>query len=150
PALMLACALVVDRAWSGVTLLATRIGSYGFVVPVVIVLAVALRDNVHDYFDVQIVQRQPAGPFTLLSTYARSINDQYRLYVVGRDDWTLNYDTPRFLVPSPDAVDVRSAPLTLPLGQIPQSKGVAFVVENAANDFAQRMSAIRGTYTSGR
>src|SRR5207253_1670096 len=100
-------------------------------------------------FDVQVVERQPAGRFTLLSTYARSIQDRYRLYVIGSPDWTLNYETPRFLVPNPDAVDVRAAPLALPLDRIPSSKGVAFLVENGANDFTQRLLTIRGTYPDG-
>ena len=141
---------MLDRAWLGVTRLAGRLGTYLFAVPVAVVLGLALQGNVHDYFDIQIVERQPAGRFTLLSNYAASINASYRLYVIGRDDWTLSYDTPRFLVPGPDAVDVRNAPLVLPLDRIPASKGVAFLVENNPADFEQRMNAIRRAYPGGR
>jgi hypothetical protein len=105
---------------------------------------------VHDYFDVQVVERQPASRFTVLSNYAASINATYRLYVIGRPDWTLMYDTPRFLIPNPDAVDVRNAAVALPLDRIPSSKGVAFLVENGADDFTQRMDAIRGAYPDAR
>ena len=150
PALVLAAALVLDRAWLGVTSLVGRFGTYAFALPVVVLLGLALQGNVHDYFDIQIVQRQPASRFTLLSTYSRSIVDRYRLYVIGRPDWTLNYDTPRFLVPNPDAVDVRTAPLALPLERIPSSKGVAFLVERGTDDYAQRMDGIRHAYPDGQ
>jgi hypothetical protein len=150
PALVLAAALMLDRAWRGVTRLAGSAGTYAFAAPVVVLLGLALQANVHDYFDLQVVQRQPASRFTLLSTYARSMEDRYRLYVIGRGDWTLNYDTPRFLVPNPDAVDVRNAPLALPLEHIPISKGVAFLIERGADDYAQRMDAIRRTYPAGQ
>jgi hypothetical protein len=149
PALVLAAALVLDSAWRGITRLSGRVGTYLFAVPVVVLLGLALQGNVHDYFDVQVVERQPAGRFTLLSTYARSIEDRYRLYVIGRPDWTLNYETPRFLVPNPDAVEVRNAALALPLDRIPSSKGVAFLVENGTDDFAQRMVSIRAAYPDG-
>jgi 4-amino-4-deoxy-L-arabinose transferase-like glycosyltransferase len=150
PGLMLAPALVLDRAWLGVTALAGRVGTYVFAVPVAVLLGLALQGNVHDYFDIQVVERQPAGRFTLLANYAGSINASYRLYVIGRDDFTLDYDTPRFLVPLPDAIDIRSAPLALPLDRIPANKGVAFLVENSADDFAQRINAIRRAYPDGR
>jgi len=149
PALVLAPALILESAWRGVTRLSGRVGTYVFAVPVVVLLGLALQGNVHDYFDVQVVQRQPAGRFTLLSTYAASIAERYRLYVIGSPDWTLNYETPRFLVPNPDAVDVRAGPLALPLDRIPSSKGVAFLVENGAADFAQRMVTIRTAYPDG-
>jgi hypothetical protein len=150
PALVLAAALMLDRAWRGVTNLTGHVGTYAFAAPVVLLLGLALQGNVHDYFDVQIVQRQPANRFTVLSTYVRSIGDRYRMYVIGRPDWTLNYDTPRFLVPNPDAVDVRTGPLALPLERIPGSKGVAFLVESGTDDFAQRMDGIRRTYPQGQ
>jgi hypothetical protein len=149
PALVLAPALMLERAWRGVSNLAGSIGTYAFAVPVVVLLGLALQANVHDYFDIQIVERQPATRFTLLSNYASSIGDRYRLYVIGRSDWTLNYDTPRFLVPNPDAVDVRNAPLALPLERIPVTKGVAFLVENGSDVYAQRMDAIRLAYPGG-
>jgi hypothetical protein len=149
PALVLAAALMLERAWQGVTLLSGHFGTYAFAVPVVALLGLALLGNVHDYFDIQVVLRQPASRFTLLSTYARSLDDRYRLYVIGRPDWTLNYDTPRFLVPNPDAVDVRDGALALPLEHIPRSKGVAFLVERGADDYAERLEAIRRTYPDG-
>jgi uncharacterized membrane protein len=150
PALMLAPALLLDRAWLGVTRLAGRMGTYAFAVPLALLLGLALQANVHDYFEVQVRDSQAAGRFTVLSKYAASINASYRLYVIGRGDWTLNYDTPHFLVPNADAVDVRNASLTLPLDRIPASKGVAFLVENGADDYAQRMSALQQNYPSGQ
>lgn len=150
PALVLAPALILETAWRGIAGLSARAGTYAFAVPVAVLLGLALQSNVHDYFDIQIVQRQPAGRFTLLSSYAASINPSYRLYVIGRNDWTLSYDTPRFLVPSPDAVDVRDGALALPLDRIPANKGVAFLVENTPADFEPRMNAIRRTYPGGR
>jgi hypothetical protein len=150
PALVLAAALVLDRAWNGVTRLVGSAGTYAFALPVVALLGLALQGNVHDYFDIQIVQRQPANRFTLLSTYARSIGERYRLYVIGRPDWTLTYDTPRFLVPNPDAVDIRTAQLTLPLERIPGGKGAAFLVERGTDDYTQRMDAIRRAYPGGQ
>ena len=150
PALVLAAAVVLHRAWQGVSRLAGRAGTYAFALPVVALLGLAMQGNVHDYFDIQIVQRQPANRFTLLSTYSRSIGERYRLYVIGRPDWTLTYDTPRFLVPNPDAVDVRTAPLALPLERIPTGKGAAFLVERGIDDYTQRMDAIRRAYPGGQ
>jgi 4-amino-4-deoxy-L-arabinose transferase-like glycosyltransferase len=150
PALMLGSALMVEQAWCGATRLGGRVGTYVFGVVGLIVLGLALHANLDDYFGVQVVQRQPATRFTLLSEYAAGLQNQYRLYVIGRSDWTLKYDTPRFLVPGPDAVDVRDAPLSLPLDQIPQDKGAAFLVENAADDYAQRMAAIESAYPGGQ
>jgi 4-amino-4-deoxy-L-arabinose transferase-like glycosyltransferase len=150
PALVLAPALMLDYAWRGVSSLTGRIGTYVFAVPVVVLLGLALQGNIHDYFQVQVVERQPAGRFSLLSNYASSIADRYRLYVIGRSDWTLNYDTPRFLVPTRDAVDVRTAPLALPLDRIPATAGVAFLVENSADDYVERMATIRRAYPDGQ
>jgi 4-amino-4-deoxy-L-arabinose transferase-like glycosyltransferase len=149
PALALAAALVLESAWRGLTRLAGLAGTYAFALPVLAVLGLALQANVHDYFDVQTVERQPAGRFTLLASYVQTLDERYRLYVIGRDDWTFNFETTRFLVPNPDAVDVRNEPLALPLDRIPSSKGVAFLVENAAPDYAQRLDAIRQAYPTG-
>jgi hypothetical protein len=150
PALVMAPALVLECAWQGASRLVGRSGTYVVGGLVAILLGLTLLANLHDYFEVQVLERQPAGRFTLLANYARSIADQYRLYVIGRPDWTLQYDTPRFLVPAPDAVDVRDRPLQLPLDDAPPHKGVAFLVENAAEDFPQRMQAIRAAYPHGR
>ncbi|GAC1321984.1 MAG: hypothetical protein NVSMB2_19110 [Chloroflexota bacterium] len=150
PAFALGAALMLDRAWQAVSSLYGRRATYLCAIPVAILLGLALRANIHDYFDVHVVAYQPAGRFTLLSTYALSINDRYQLYVIGLDDWTLTYSTPRFLIPNPDAVDVRNHSLALPLASIPTSKGVAFLVESAADDAAQRMDSIRAAYPDGR
>jgi hypothetical protein len=149
PAMVLVPALVLERAWVGLSTIGGRAVGFVFGAWVVALLGLALQANVHDYFDVQIVQRQPANRFTVLSNYARMTNDSYRLYVIGRSDWTLQYDTPRFLVPNPDAVDVRDKPLALPLSAIPSNKGVAFLVESGAQDFAARLNAIRTAYPQG-
>jgi 4-amino-4-deoxy-L-arabinose transferase-like glycosyltransferase len=150
PALAIGVALMLDRAWHGVTRLAGSIGTYAFGLPVVLLLGLALQGNVHDFFDLQVVQRQPAGRFTVLSTYAQTIADRYRLYAIGRDDWSLSNEASRFLLPNVDAVNVRNTSLSLPLAPIPSSKGVAFLVENGTTDYDQRMAAIQLAYPSGR
>jgi 4-amino-4-deoxy-L-arabinose transferase-like glycosyltransferase len=149
PALVLGPALILDRAWRGFTSLAGPIGTYAFAGPVIVVLGLALQANAHDYFDIQVVDRQPAGRFTVLANYAYSIGDRYRLYAIGRDDWSLTSEAPRFVNPNADAVNVRSQPLGLPLERIPNSKGVAFLVENSAGDYAARMDAIHRGYPAG-
>ena len=150
PALVLGPALLLDRTWHAVTSLAGRIGTYGFAIPVVAVLGLALQANMHDYFDVQVTQRQPAGRFTLLASYASAINDRYRLYAIGREDWSLRSEAPRFEIPNADAVNVRNGQLALPLDHIPSSKGVAFLVESGTDDFGDRMAAIHRSYPVGR
>jgi hypothetical protein len=40
--------------------------------------------------------------------------------------------------------------LDLPLARVPSNMGVAFLVENSADDYAQRMAAIRRSYPLGR
>jgi hypothetical protein len=149
PALVLGPALMVDYAWRAATFVFGRIGLYAFSVPVVLVLALALQANVHDYFDVQVVERQPANRFTLLARYAQTLADQYQLYAIGTDDWSLTSEAPRFLVPQADEVNVRGGPLALPLSSIPSTRGVAFLVENAAPDYAQRMADIHRWYPAG-
>ena len=73
PALVLGPALLLDRAWHAVTSLAGRIGTYGFAMPGGALLGLALQANMHDYFDVQVIERQPAGRFTLLASYAATL-----------------------------------------------------------------------------
>jgi hypothetical protein len=150
PGLLLGCALMVDSAWRGVERLIGRAGTYAVAAPVIVVLALALKANVHDYFDVQVVERQPANRFSLLAAYAQTIVDQYRIYTIGHDDWSMNSEAPRFVAPNADAVNVRDTPLGLPLAHLPANKGVAFVVENGAADFSQRMALIQQTYPRGR
>jgi 4-amino-4-deoxy-L-arabinose transferase-like glycosyltransferase len=150
PGLVLGPALLLEATWRGIGTLAGRRGTLAFGALVLVVLGLALQSNVHDYFDVQVTERAPADRFTLLAAYAQTLQDRYRLYTIGRDDWTLRYETPRFLVPNVDAVDVRNASLPLPLDRVPPDKGVAFLVENPAPDFAQRMQAIQQAYPHGR
>ncbi len=150
PALAIAAALVLDRAWHGVTRLAGQAGTLVFTLPVLAVLGLALQANVHDYFDVQVVERQPAGRFTVLANYAQTIADRYRMYAIGREDWSLTNEPSRFLLPNADAVNVRNTSLALPLASIPADKGVAFLVENGVPDFDQRLALIQRTYPNGR
>ena len=150
PALAIGAALVLDSAWHGVSRLAGQGGTRAFAVPVLAVLGLALQANVHDYFDVQVVDREPAGRFTLLANYAQTIADRYRMYAIGREDWSLTNEPTRFLLPSADAVNVRNTSLALPLAAIPADKGVAFLVENGVPDFDQRMALIQRTYPNGR
>jgi hypothetical protein len=153
PALVLGPALLLELAWRGLSSLAgrrTTVAGAAFGGLVLLILGFALQSNVHDYFDVQVVERQPADRFTLLASYAQTLGPAYRLYTIGHEDFTLRYETPRFLVPNVEAVDVRDAPLPLPLERVPSSKGVAFVVENSAPDYAQRLDAIHQAYPVGR
>jgi 4-amino-4-deoxy-L-arabinose transferase-like glycosyltransferase len=150
PALAIGAALVLERAWQGVSRVAGRIGGLAFTVPVLVVLGLALQANVHDFFDVQVVERQPARRFTVLSTYALTIADGYRMYAIGRADWSLNNEASRFLLPNVDAVNVRNDALSLPLALIPFNKGAAFLVEDGAADYHERLAAIQEAYPSGR
>ena len=149
PALVLGPALLLDRAWLALSSLVGRLGTALFAVPVAVLLGLALQSNVHDYFDVQVIERQPAGRFTLLASYAAAIDAHYRLYAVGGDDWSFASETPRFVVPNADVVNIRNGPLALPLDHIPASKGVAFLVENGASDSGGRMDAIQRSYPAG-
>jgi hypothetical protein len=149
PALVLGPALILDRAWLAVTSLTGRLGTYLVAVPVVVLLGLALQANLHDYFDVQVIERQPAGRFTLLASYATTIDARYRLYAVGSPDWSFASETPRFVVPEADVLNIRDGQLGLPLDHIPASKGVAFLVENGAANFGERMDAIQRSYPAG-
>jgi hypothetical protein len=149
PALAIGAALVLEHAWQGVSRLAGRAGTLAFALPVVAVLGLALQANALDFFDVQVVERQPAGRFTVLATYAQTIADHYRMYAIGREDWALTNEPARFLLPNADAVNVRNASLALPLPAIPADKGVAFLVENGVADYDQRMGLIQRTYPGG-
>jgi hypothetical protein len=117
---------------------------------VLAVLGLALQANAHDFFDVQVVERQPAGRFTVLATYARTIADRYRMYAIGREDWSLTNEPARFLLPNVDGVNVRNGSLDLPLAAVPTDKGVAFLVENGVTDYDQRMAALERTYPNGK
>jgi hypothetical protein len=149
PALVLVSALTLEYAWRGMSNVFGRAGTWAFTLPAVALIGLACQANVHDYFDIQIVQRVPAGRFTLLSRYVQATNDRYQAYIIGRADYTFAYDTPRFLVPGADVVNVRDQPLALPLEHIPPDKGVAFFVESS-DDNGQRLIGIRSTYPYGR
>jgi 4-amino-4-deoxy-L-arabinose transferase-like glycosyltransferase len=149
PALALLPALLLDRAWFAVSRLGGNAATYAFGTGVLVVLGLALQANVHDYFDVQVVRRQPADRFTLLSQELNALRGAYRAYVIGREDFTVNYETPRFLAPHPDAVDVRNERLALPLTPFPPG-GAAFILEADAPDYAQRVQAIRAAYPDAR
>jgi hypothetical protein len=149
PVLALVPALLIDRLWTGVGQLAGRVGTLACTLPVVALLGLALQANLHDYFVVHTQERRPAGAFTLVSQYVNAVNEQYRVYMIGRDGWTLTYATPHFLVPHPDAVDVRAQALGLPLSDLPPTKGVAFVVDNGFELAAARLAALRQAYPTG-
>ena len=54
------------------------------------------------------------------ASFFLSLSDDLRpFYAIGRDDFSLTSEAARFLVPNADAVNVRSAPLVLPLERIP-------------------------------
>jgi hypothetical protein len=86
------------------------------------------------------------GVTTILAKYSLSVNDRYRVYLLAQDDTSLNSETPRFLVPSVDGVDVRNHFLLLPLDRIPARKGVVFIV---IGDNDRRLAAIRSQYPRG-
>ncbi len=153
PVLALLPALSVDAGWRAAAGLFGRSGKAVVVVCTAGVLTAALVANVRDYREVQVVQEQPAGFFTVLSRYAREVNGQYRVYLVSRPDTSLGYETVRFLVPDLDGVDLRDAPLTspfLPVGSGIGTKGAAFIVEAALPDFAARLEQLRQAYPGGR
>jgi hypothetical protein len=150
PALVMGPALLLERAWQAISYLSGRVGTYIGAAAVSVILVLAFRANIHDYFDVQVVDRQPANQFTRLADYSATIADSYRLVAIGTDSWSLQSEAPRFLVPQADATNIRNQPLRLPLDVIPPTRGVAFLVENQAPDYTQRMDAIRQAYPEGR
>jgi 4-amino-4-deoxy-L-arabinose transferase-like glycosyltransferase len=148
PAVMLTAALFLETGWRQAERAFGRAGRFGGGLLSAGLLALALATNIRDYFGTHVNQHQPPGFFTVLSSYVGSINDDYRVYLVGRPDTSLAYDTPRFLLPDLDGADLRDRPL--PLAQIPSEKGVAFLVEQAAPDRAQRIAAIKRAYPTAR
>jgi hypothetical protein len=148
PALVIVASLVLDELWRGASHLYGRMGEALFAVPVVVVLGLVLHANVDDYFRA-FAQHQPATPLTLASTYAARIGDDYRVYMIGSGNWSLDGDLPRFLVPNADAVNVKDGSLELPLERIPQAKGVVFVVEGSESDAERRLAPIRAMYPGG-
>ncbi|MBI2940171.1 MAG: glycosyltransferase family 39 protein [Chloroflexi bacterium] len=150
PTLVILPALVVDAGWRAAATLFGRVGRYGFALPVAVFLALSLQANYRAYFDEHISKYQPAGFYSVLSAFVRQINDRYRVYLIGKADTSLKYDTPHFLLPEVDGVDVRNQSLVLPLQRIPSNKGIAFLVDYGAPDYAQRMAQIRQVYPGGR
>jgi hypothetical protein len=144
PAVMLTAALFLEAGWRQAERAFGASGRLGGGVVVAGLLALALVVNLRDYFGTHVNKHQPPGFFTVLSTYAGKIDDSHKVYLVGRADTSLSYDTPRFLVPGLDGADLRDEPL--PLRRIPAEKGVVFLVEQAAPDRAQRIAAIKRAY----
>ena len=148
PAFIIVASLVLDELWRGASHLYGRMGEAVFAVPVVVVLGLVLHANVDDYFRA-FPQHQPATPLTLASTYAARIGSDYRIYMIGSGNWTLDSELPRFLAPNADAANVKDRDLELPLERIPHVKGVAFVVEGNESDAELRLAPIRSTYPGG-
>ncbi len=124
PAIFVFPALLVDRLYSlgqrefgRVGALVTGLAAIGFV-------AASAVSNSHDYFDLHVRELQPARRSTILSRFVRESSPDYRIYVYGR--YSLRYDTPRFLVPDTDAVDMGDSGQVAPAQD---GRGVAFVVD---------------------
>lgn len=92
----------------------------------------------------------PANFFTSMSRYVASVNDRYKVYLIGTSSTTFRYETPRFLIPNVDGIDVKNGPLQLPVAQVPETKGVAFIIDTEAQDAAARVAAIKAAYQGVR
>jgi DNA-binding beta-propeller fold protein YncE/4-amino-4-deoxy-L-arabinose transferase-like glycosyltransferase len=148
PALFLFPALFIDAGWRAAGGLLGRFGGLAFALLVGAFLALSAQANYRDYFERHIHELQPAGINTILSRYIDGINDRYQIYLIG--NLSLRYDTEHFLIPDVDGVDVRTAPLALPLRRIPAKKGVAFLVTYASEDAVARFRPIQEAYPNGR
>lgn len=149
PALCLFPALFLEEGWRGLRRLGGRAGDHAGAVLLLALVVLAARSNYHDYFEGHIIEAQPAGFNTLISRYVLGVNDRYRVYLMGRADTSLRYDTERLLLPEVDGVDVRDAELALPLDLVPEEKGVAFVVEHGIDSTEGRMATLREAYPGG-
>jgi dolichyl-phosphate-mannose-protein mannosyltransferase len=149
PVLFVFPALAVDAGWRAGTAAFGRPGRLAFLALALALAGFALRDNYREYFEVLAAQ-QPADFFTTLAGYSISVDGQYQVYLLGRRDTSLGYDTFRFLAPSVSGVDVRDKVLDLPLKEIPDSRGIAFVIEAAFPDGGARLDALREAYPGGR
>jgi len=150
PVLFIFAALFLDVGWRAAAALSDRRGTYGAAAMVTAALALSTWANFTDYFQTYAQRFMPAGFPTVMSCFVASINDQYRVYLMGRSDTSLKYETPRFLIPGADGVDVRDKPLPLPIMEVPESKGIAFIIDDSAPDAAQRLAAIESVYPGGK
>ncbi len=150
PVLFIFSALTVDAGWRAAGVLPGRLGTYAFAVPVAAFLLLAARTNYRDYFDVHIQRLQPAGFNTTLVNVVESINDRYRVYLLGGNENSFQYGTERFLIPDVDAVNVANQPLQLPLDRVPAEKGVVFLVISGFPDSTRRLEKVKEAYPGGR
>jgi len=150
PVLFVFPALILDGGWRATSTMLGRVGTYVFGVLVAVFLVLAARANYADYFDLHIHRLQPASFNTELSHFVLEVNDRYRVYLIGRPDTSLRYDTEHFLLPDVDGVEVRDQPLPLPLNRVPADKGVAFLIEDSAGDVPERLAALKQAYPNGK
>lgn len=75
-------------------------------------LAAATVANYRDYFDLHVRLLQPPGAPTVLARFIQDLDTGVRAYVYGHH--SVRYDTPRFLIPDADAVDMGDGPPRLP------------------------------------
>ncbi len=139
-------ALFLETGWRG---LSACFPVRGWRVGLSLVVAIALLvgwSNYVDYFKIHVETMEPPSFFTLLSRYILSVNGRYRVYLLADRDSSLKYDTVHFLVPRIDGVDVRDYPLGLPLGRVPERKGIVFVERNRQD---VRFAALKREYPRG-
>lgn len=142
----LAPALVIDAGWRATAGRLGIVGSRFFAAFAVVLLLVAARANVIDYFTVHVRTMEPEGFYTVLSHYVLTVNGRYRVYLLGNHDVSLRYDTIHFLVPRVDGINLRDRPLSLPLAEVPERKGVVFIVTSRRDP---RLTAIEAHYPGG-
>jgi 4-amino-4-deoxy-L-arabinose transferase-like glycosyltransferase len=148
PVLAVFPALVVEKGWRAVEQLSGRAGQAAYGALVVLLAALMLHANYHDYFQEQVKKVHVAGFFTLLSRYALEVNDRYRIYFVSGSGRTIGYETVRFLDPHLDGADVGPHP-RLPLEPVPHDKGAAFILDLSSPGIAQELKALERTYPGG-
>ena len=123
PAILLMAALALDAGWRGLVAGDGLLGRVAAVALVAVTLLVAGRANVVDYFEHHVVRAAPAGFYTILARHILATNDRYRVYLIARPELSMAHETPAYLAPGLDGVDVRGQPLSLPLPHIPRREG---------------------------
>ena len=150
PALFICAALPVAAVLRSAEVVLGKAGRYAAHILVALLLGLAFRANVHEYFVVHVEEHQPADFHTVLAAHVRRLNDAYRAYFFSRAESSLHYDTGLFLLPDVDGDDVRARPLVFPLEAVPETKGALFIVESAWAGASQRVATIRRTYPAAR
>jgi hypothetical protein len=146
PVVFVLPALLLDR-WLESAQGAGRVARRVVLAAIALFLPASALGNYADYFDLHVHRLQIARRPTILARFAREVNADYRVYVYGRI--SLGYDTPHFLVPDVDGVDMgTAAALPPPAGSA--AKGVAVVVDPEWEGGPALVAAIEAAHPEAR